>query len=139
MAEKIAGLDGVLSRLQTLEGKEARKIVRHSLREASKPLRNDMKRRAKRFDDPATPERLYRQIKTRTIKKRTLKRFSFDEGVATGVINDPQYFYAKFLEFGTRYMQAQPFIRPAADAERAEMLRIVVDDLWNGISTQMRK
>ena len=138
--ERIDGLDGVLAKLKSLEGKAAKKIVRHSLRAGAKPLRNEMKRNARKFDDPATSEAVYKQIATRSIPKRTLKRFDFDEGVSTGVKDSKPgqpYHYGLFLERGTAHMPAQPFIRNSADNTRTEVFTAVSDDLWDGITKQV--
>jgi HK97 gp10 family phage protein len=44
-------------------------------------------------------------------------------------------FYAPFVEFGTRFMAARPFIRPAVDAHRGAFEDAVmtgVRNAWNG-------
>lgn len=41
----------------------------------------------------------------------------------------PEAFYWKFLEYGTVKMQAQPFLRPAAQAEEGQHGQAVVDAL----------
>lgn len=38
-------------------------------------------------------------------------------------------FYWKFLEFGTRFISARPFLRPAADGERADHRRRMIAGL----------
>ena len=38
-------------------------------------------------------------------------------------------FYWKFLEYGTRFMSAQPFIRPAADEQRMDHRRRMIAGL----------
>lgn len=140
--EKIDGLDGVLKNLRQLEGKNSKKIVRHSLRAGAKPLRNDMKRRAKALDDPSTEEKIWKQIGTRAMKKKELKNSSFDFGVSTGVKNakpGEPYRYALFIELGTVNQRPMPFIRPAADATKGEVFRAVTADLWDGIKKQVTK
>jgi HK97 gp10 family phage protein len=139
---KIEGLDGVLKELRKLEGKQAKKLVRHSLRAGAKPLRNEMKRNAKTFDDPETGQAIYKQIATRTIPKRTLKRYGFEAGVSTGVKEsgkDEPYHYAQYLERGTSKMAAQPFIRPAIDTTKDIVFTAVSKDLWSGIKNTITK
>src|SRR5690625_1027438 len=140
--QKIDGLDGVLKNLRQLEGKNAKKIVRHSLRAGARPLRDDMKRRAKAIDDPSTEEKIWRQIGTRAMKKKELKNNSFDFGVSTGVKNSKPkqpYHYAMFIELGTVRQRAMPFIRPAAETTKGEVFKTVSADLWDGIKKQAAK
>ncbi len=42
--------------------------------------------------------------------------------------------YAEFVEFGTRKMQAQPFIRPAMDANEGKLLDAVLAGVLNALS-----
>ncbi len=42
--------------------------------------------------------------------------------------------YALFVEFGTRKMQAQPFIRPAMDANEPKLLDAVLAGVLNALS-----
>ena len=46
-----------------------------------------------------------------------------------GSIEDGDVYYAKFQEFGTRYMRAQPFMRPAIAARRDEAKGLVLTRL----------
>lgn len=43
-------------------------------------------------------------------------------------------FYWKFLEYGTRFISARPFMRPAADANRFDHQRRLVDALSRAAS-----
>ena len=46
-----------------------------------------------------------------------------------GSTEEGDVFYARFVEFGTRYMQAQPFMRPAIQSKREEAERLVLSTL----------
>ncbi len=48
-------------------------------------------------------------------------------------------FYWKFLEFGTRHIVARPFMRPAADGQRKEHHRLLVDALQKASSQVARE
>lgn len=48
-------------------------------------------------------------------------------------------FYAHMIEFGTSKMQAQPFLRPAFDENRAEALKRIVERLAKSITTEALK
>jgi HK97 gp10 family phage protein len=54
-----------------------------------------------------------------------------------GVSSDA--FYWKFLEYGTRYLSARPFFRPAADENRADHQRRMVDALSRAASKIARE
>jgi HK97 gp10 family phage protein len=54
-----------------------------------------------------------------------------DERASFGTSAD----YAAYLEFGTRYMEARPFLRPAADNSVEEIARVmtaIADEALNG-------
>lgn len=46
-----------------------------------------------------------------------------------GSTEDGDVFYAQFVEFGTRYMGAQPFMRPAIASKRPEAERLILSRL----------
>ena len=48
-------------------------------------------------------------------------------------------FYGIFLEFGTRFIRARPFIRPAFDEGKDEASRTVIDRLWAEIARELNK
>ena len=48
-------------------------------------------------------------------------------------------FWGHFIEFGTVKMAARPFLRPAADEKRGEVVRVVREKLWRGIQAESRK
>lgn len=48
-------------------------------------------------------------------------------------------FWAKMVEFGTVKMAAQPFVRPAVDAEEVATVRIIGDDLGQRIERTFKR
>ena len=46
-----------------------------------------------------------------------------------GSNEDGDAFYAQFIEFGTRYMGAQPFMRPALASKRPDAERLILSRL----------
>ena len=52
---------------------------------------------------------------------------------------DKDSFYWRFQEFGTSKQAAQPFMRPAFDAEKEEAVRIIGEVLENGIQEVARE
>lgn len=132
----IQGLEGIKQNLDRLEGKQAKKLVRHALREAAKPIQAEARQQAKAFDRPETPDAIWKNIATRAMKARAVKRKGADLGVKIGVKHsnrgEPLH-YAVFLEHGTSEMAAQPFLRVAADTQQTEAINRFADDLKQGI------
>ena len=46
-------------------------------------------------------------------------------------------YYAKFVEFGTIYMDAEPFFRPAIDSKQHAFVKVVGEDLENQIRSKI--
>ncbi len=55
-----------------------------------------------------------------------------------GSTEDGDVYYAKFQEFGTRYMAAHPFMRPAIAAKRSEAERLVMIRLAGAVLGMVR-
>ena len=138
MAQRyISGLEGIQENLNALEVKMQKKLVRHALRAAAKPIQAEARQQAKQFDRPDTPDPVWKQIATRAMKKRQVKRHGADLGVKIGVkASKPgePFRYAFYLEHGTSEMAAQPFLRPAADTQQSEAIQAFAKDLKQGIS-----
>lgn len=58
--------------------------------------------------------------------------------VAPEELSGEEVSYARFVEFGTRYMAAQPFIRPAYERHRVEITRHIAQALWRIARQQSR-
>lgn len=52
--------------------------------------------------------------------KRSIKLHITDEGLTAEC--GPSTSYAPYLEYGTRFMSAQPFVRPALDSTKGQFL-----------------
>lgn len=48
-----------------------------------------------------------------------------------------KFFYGRFLEYGTRYMDAQPFMRPAFDQHIDDALKLAADKLWQYVQAEI--
>ncbi len=55
-----------------------------------------------------------------------------------GSTEDGDVYYAKFQEFGTRNMQARPFMRPAIAAKRPEAERLIMTRLAGAVVAMAR-
>ncbi|MHA3048659.1 HK97-gp10 family putative phage morphogenesis protein [Acinetobacter sp. ANC 4639] len=106
----------------------ARRIARKAGRESMKLVRDAAKQNAKSIDDPATREKIWRNITIQTAKSSQnevkirvgirggAKGFAAASGEIQGAGKDNPggaTFYWRFLEFGTSEMAAKPFMRPA--------------------------
>lgn len=47
-------------------------------------------------------------------------------------------FYGRFLEYGTSYMAAQPFMRPALDSVRVQAEAAISDSIWRAVQEANR-
>jgi HK97 gp10 family phage protein len=53
----------------------------------------------------------------------------------TGLTQDA--YYGKFVEFGTRFQRAEPFLRPAFDSQKENFIDAFGEELWTLITTAL--
>lgn len=117
------------AKLADLTPKVQRKIVRSALRQGAKRVRDEARRLA-----PVDTGALKKSIKVRAA--RNLRRGSFGIAILTGtraelgISPEAKFYYPAVVEFGGRGhggrgYDAQPYLRPAMDATRAEVLGLV--------------
>lgn len=75
----------------------------------------------------ATARNIEREARTRSIPrlKRAWSTRTANEGhfrAVAGIFDRRKWFWASFVEFGTRYQGARPMLTPAAEAERPKFL-----------------
>lgn len=143
MAEiEIRGLRELRERMLALPKKLDRQVLGGALMEAAQPIRDDARRRApvlQQFDirrRPGTVQRAIRSQRARPLPGMTatviirvkrltgaqVRRFKAQQAakglsiVGANNPNDPFYWW--WLEFGTSKMAAQPFMRPAFEANK---------------------
>lgn len=137
---ELKGVDELARALKDLPEKIRRRAVRRALVIAARIIRDDAKARAPVLQIP-TPYRNRGTVKRRiSVRASKFDRRRGDEGVFINVRpirgsaqikrfgkagaknpNDP--FYWRFLEFGTKFMQARPFLGPAARSKGEEAIR----------------
>ena len=141
----LAELDAALRELrQEMDGKEGN-LVGSALMSAALPVLRDAQNRAPRNKEPRKGHQagtLAKQIKRNKVKNPR----AYSEIVNVGVlapqwaggklINDS---YGKFVELGTRKMAAQPFLRPALEANREESPKLFGRKLGAGIEREAKK
>jgi HK97 gp10 family phage protein len=131
----IHGAEQIKERLRGLEPKLLRREARRAVRAGATVWRDAAAVYAREFDDPKTPNSIARSIAIRESGRggRAEGGIHFRVGVLGGAKKkfvgplEPrglrkrkrrprdrtETYYWRFLEFGTRKMRAQPFLRPA--------------------------
>lgn len=143
MADNITGMEEVSkSLLELADEKRAKKIARDSAREAIKIVLKAAKTNAQRNDDPETSAHIAKNIVVRAGKIKTKGAVRVRVGVNGGTdfwsmhkkmnrrgpdgkyirVDNPHYRafsgqtpYWWFVELGTKYSMAVPFLRPALE------------------------
>lgn len=150
MPVSVEGLDNVLARMRALSVKMQKKIVAHAVRKGANIIKKAAVNKAKLFDDPKTPKKVYKEITTRTNSK--LGRQNGGVAISVGVKGGAKkykntkenrrkkrvgasyegpgnVYYWRFLEFGTAKMKAQPFLRPAVENNVTQVIGAITSDL----------
>ena len=120
MEIEIVGLRELEDKLSNLEEKLNRALA-EALEEIAEKIRDDAKNLA-----PVDTGALRKSIR---VEKEGKLQFSVVAG-GGGVVNPKtgrEVDYAGFVEFGTRRMSPKPYMQPALERNRAEILRIVKD------------
>lgn len=129
-------------KLRKMESRLRKRIVRRSLRRGIKPIREAAKAKAPRGTRAKESKPLHKTIVTRSQRRRRGR----DE-ISVKVTHTQDGAHAHLVEHGTgpRYMPdgkyvgempAQPYMRPAYDANKAKAQRIVRDELKKAIETE---
>jgi HK97 gp10 family phage protein len=141
---KITGADELARALEERPPIVARKIIRTSVRKAVQPWREEMIARVRRgwhvfsrtglkgLRGPrgrsfAGRSREFGVIASRIVVRAKVGASGFEGSAA--VFPSRGAFWARFLEFGTRKMRAFPFIRPAFEARKEEVLAAFIEDV----------
>jgi HK97 gp10 family phage protein len=103
-------------------------IARRVLKEAGKPILA-----AARSMAPVDTGRLKKAI---FMRSQRVQRG--DVTVAIGVRRG-RVFYGWFQEFGTKYLPPQPFMRPAWDAHKGDLIRKIGAMLWDEVRVRVKR
>ncbi len=149
-----------LKRLDNILAKELPKVGKAqvglaAIREAQKPVLADMKRSAARHKDSgATLASLGRRAKKNKNgkgfigfvgayhEKKRAVALAQNAGKRQGSGKKGRpirgVFYSRFMEFGTKYQRAQPFIRPALEKNRRKATARIVRTLRRAVKRATR-
>lgn len=146
--------NGAINTLRTLGPKVEKKYLRQALRKGAVIVRKAAQTKAKTFDDPKTPQMVWKQIaifanaglgrkngglalqigvKGGAKKYKNSKNNRRQKRVGQTYMGPGAVYYWRFLEFGTSKMKAQPFMRPALANNVDAVTRAITDSINDGI------
>lgn len=145
----LQGLQKVLKNFQELQGNIQKKHARKAGRKAMKSVQKTAKDNAKRIDDPKTAEKIHQNIVIRAGRSSNKNAVVTRVGVLGGAkapakaVGELQgkgrknrggdTFYWRFVEFGTARSKATPFMRPALQSNKQNVL----DDFSEELTQQI--
>lgn len=123
----VEGMDTLAMKLARLQREISGNLLRETVLEASEPVAEDVSANA-----PMLTGNLSENIETEvTIENRTKAQVAIGPGKSA--------FYGMFQELGTVHMPAQPFLRPAFDANKDQVIEDVGDILRRRILEVARR
>lgn len=141
----IEGLDQVLRKMGVLRDKrKIRNAAMRAGRKAMNIVRDAARNNAKAIDDPATYEKIWKNIAVQAGKNRNPDQALMRVGVKGGasyssptppITSGGDTRYWRFIEYGTSEMSATPFMRPAL----ANNIQKVTDKFSEAFSVELDK
>lgn len=157
-AVRVAGLDGVLERLQALPaavGAKGGGPARAALAKGARVFRDQaianaprdtgllqesiVARRDSRPGMAGASEAYYVGVRRKARRYANTKRNRGKGRAGKTYFVDGTAFYWLFLEFGTEKMAARPFLRPAFESRKEDALNVIVTEMHAGIDRAVRK
>lgn len=132
MATKLQGVEELKRVFAQLPGRCRRNVLRVGVRAGAKVVIKAIVARAP--VDPGGPNRPKFGHLRDNIKIKAVRGNSAD--VARFVVTTGSAFWGNFLEFGTRFIKARPFMRPALDESAGEALEAMVKAISTGIEKE---
>lgn len=131
---KFAGAEQFSKQLQLLSPSKQRGALNKMLIKAGEVIRQGMEDRAP--VEPGKPD-LKDHIAIKSVSAKEIeedgtigKRIREDTEAVVAIGPQKEFFYSWYLEFGTVMMGAQPFVRPAFDADHGKALKAFEDEVW---------
>jgi len=154
MSMNLTGADGLQRMFKTISPRITGKNLRRAVNQGAAIVGKDVRRRA-----PRASGRLRKNIKWKRRRgKRTYAKSSVyiqvgersqQHDISTGEFmasGDPGFrddpkdaFYWRFIERGTKYMAARPFIRPAVTSKFREVVNHVLHETNRGIRLEVKR
>lgn len=137
MAVRVRGLKELERKLQAFPERVARNALSSSVGAGARLVRDNAKARA-----PGDEGRLYRNIIAYRMRKGST-RHAISWAVTVKTKGDKDSFdnayYWTFVEFGTRYQVAQPFLRPAFESNKLRAVGVIARALRRRLQTEAAK
>lgn len=130
---KVEGLDKVSRKLKRITRDMQTKVIRAAARKAMNTVRDAARARAQQFDDPETPEKIWRLITTQESRRRSqgfqgvVMRVGVRGGAKSSKERVPPWYW-RLKEFGTEKMEAEPFMRPSLTENADKVLNTMVNE-----------
>ncbi|MCP4617177.1 MAG: hypothetical protein GY844_12190 [Bradyrhizobium sp.] len=137
----LEGHGRLLRKLRRLPQTVQRRVMRPAVSKALTPVNRDAKRRAPRATGLLKKSigkkvKVYRH--SGTVWGAVGVRRGYKARMPDGRYRDPDK-YAHLVELGTQHSPAQPFLRPAMDANRERALAILADTVRAGLAKEAAK
>ena len=129
MALRMTGGTELVRTLKAIPRELDRRTLMEAVHAGAEPIRDLMSTLAPR-GDPAEPN--LSNIVVTEVRSQEPHRAA----VWIGPSRDA--FYAYFVEFGTRFMAARPFARPAFDREASSTQVVLAEEVWQAILRAIR-
>lgn len=133
---RIEGLKELGDTLNQMSERLRKKVLRDVLTEAAEPMRAMASRLAPRDEGHLRERIVVRGTTTAASEMDGMISFGRNDEYQASVAMGPTRaaFYGGFQEFGTVRHGAQPFMRPAFDAEAQKALRGIGEMLWRELA-----
>lgn len=122
---EVEGLDNLMAKIEAM-GKKGANIQDDALQQAAKPILADAIKNA-----PEDTGKLKKGLKISKAFNKKGIRYVY---VGTDKKDPQSPFYAFFLEFGTSKMSARPFLRPAYENNKKQVIEILKNEISKGLS-----
>ena len=119
---ELEGVDEILNKLQQI-GNNISRLENKALKNAAQPVLDDAKS-SNSFNDRSG--KLRKGLKISNIKNKEGVKYVL---VGVDKSDNSKMYYGKFLEFGTSKISARPFMQPAYEKNKDNILKTIADTL----------
>lgn len=123
----VQGLSDLARNLESLPARVSTSVQLSALRTGAEPIRKAMEDKAPQR--PPKPD-----LKDEIVVSQARGQDAQEKAVSIGP--SKARFYGSFLEYGTAYMAAQPFARPAFDENWRQALDLIRVQLWAALAAR---
>ncbi|MDF2802342.1 MAG: phage protein Gp10 family [Anaerocolumna sp.] len=120
---EVQGLEGLMKKLEQM-GRAGAKIEDKALQKAAEPVLNDIKSTTA-FEDHS--HKLRNSFKISKVKKKKEGKYVWVGDV------DKEANYSWYVEYGSSKKAARPFLRPAFEKNKDEVLKILKQEIAKGL------